>query len=85
MQNAGSHNCTETPYMTVKLRNPGNTTLLSCPNFSIVAPSTGFGGCPGIGPTTWTLLSGGLQVNNSWQRFAINLLVTFRRHHHLIL
>lgn len=72
MQNATNHNCNQTPYMLVKIRNFANT-LQGCPNFSIVAPSTGTNGCAGIGPTTWTLISGGIQTNNSWQKFSIDL------------
>jgi gliding motility-associated-like protein len=78
MENAGGHNCVQTPYMLVKLRVNGN--LQSCPNFSIVAPSSGAGGCAGIGPTTWnsTVVAIGtntysLRVNNAWQKFSIDL------------
>ena len=75
MENAASHNCTETPYMAVRIRNFTGT-LQSCPNFSIVAPSSGFGGCAGIGPLSWVpVIAGGttVQTSNGWQKFSIDL------------
>lgn len=72
MQDAANHNCANTPYMLVKIRNFTGT-LQACPNFSIVAPSSGPGGCAGIGPSTWTTVSGSIKTNNSWQKFSIDL------------
>ena len=72
MQNATSHDCSQTPYMAVRIRNFTGT-LQACPNFSIVAPSTGSGGCPGIGPTTWTQVSTSIMTNTGWQKFSIDL------------
>ena len=73
MQDAGGHSCTQTPYMAVRVRNFTGT-LQACPNFSIVAPSSGFGGCAGIGPTTWTTFaSGTIRASSGWQRFSIDL------------
>jgi gliding motility-associated-like protein len=74
MQDAPNHSCLNTPYMAVRIRNFTGT-LQACPNFSIVAPSTGFGGCAGIGPTTWSYVAtgGGFQINTGWQKFSIDL------------
>jgi gliding motility-associated-like protein len=75
MQNAASHNCQETPYMAVRVRNFTGT-LQACPNFSIVAPSTGAGGCSGIGPLTWNSVGSGtnqVRSSNGWQKFSIDL------------
>jgi hypothetical protein len=74
MQDAPNHNCTSTPYMSVRVRNNG--TLTPCPNFSIIAPATGLSGCSGIGPLSWTsVAAGGTTVftSNGWQRYSINL------------
>ncbi len=72
MQNATNHSCNQTPYMLVKIRNFANT-LQGCPNFSIVAPSTGAPNCAGIGPTSWSLTAGGIQTSVGWQKFSIDL------------
>ncbi len=73
MQDAGGHSCQQTPYMAVRVRNFTGT-LQACPNFSIVAPSSGFGGCAGIGATTWTTYAfGTILASNGWQRFSIDL------------
>jgi gliding motility-associated-like protein len=70
-----AHSCTQTPYMLIKIRDNAGI-LQSCPNFSIVGPSGGFGGCAGLGPTTWTPIAAlGTTVNSStgWQKFSIDL------------
>ena len=83
-ENAPGHNCSETPFMQVRLRSAPNASALeTCPVFSIVAPSTSTTAqptrtCVGIGPASWTNIpapsgSGSVQTNTSWQKFAINL------------
>jgi gliding motility-associated-like protein len=79
MQDAGSsglpHTCSETPFMLIKIRDNSNI-LQGCPTFSIVAPASGTGGCPGLGPLTWsTVVSGSnvIKTSNGWQKFSIDL------------
>ncbi len=79
MQDAGAqglpHTCAETPYMQVKFKD-SNGNLQTCPNFSIIAPASGSGGCAGIGPLTWSTVavSGNtILTSTGWQKFSVDL------------
>lgn len=79
MEDAGAqglpHTCQETPYMQVKFRD-SNGNLQTCPNFSIIAPASGSGACPGIGPLTWStvaLPTRTIQTSTGWQKFSVDL------------
>jgi hypothetical protein len=63
--NGTPHTCSETPFMLIKIRD-NNGILQGCPTFSIVAPSSGSGGCAGLGPLTWsTVVVGSDQIKTS--------------------
>ncbi|MCX8081204.1 MAG: hypothetical protein N3F09_08215, partial [Bacteroidia bacterium] len=73
-ENASNHNnCCNVPLMSVRVRDClGN--LLSCPNFSILAPTSSSTACSGIGPASWTNTPGNTHYYNvGWQKYSIDL------------
>jgi len=80
MEDGGSsgppHTCSQTPFMLIKIRDNNNLLQALCPTFSIVAPSSGSGGCTGLGPLTWSTVAVGtntIKTSNGWQKFSIDL------------
>ncbi len=67
----GVHGCCDQPFMYVRVRDCIGI-LQTCPIFSITPPSAG---CPGTGPTTWSVNSNNPpdKFNTSWQKYSIDL------------